>query len=160
MAVFKHIRVWQLVFAAAVAICGAFLVGVCVAKMSGSAESADGALAVAKWEVHANGSGDDVNLVAGSNIAKSYTITVENNSQVATRYSIEVSNIPDGVSVALGDDWKIPDNNGSVIFSEVGTLEANDDSEDKILKFKAGIETGNKTDEEIVVNVIFTQEEL
>ncbi len=160
MTVLKRIRVWQLVVVAAVAVCGAFLVGICVAKMSGGVESAEGALAVAKWEVHANGSGDDVSLIAGSNIAESYTVTVENNSQVATRYSIEVSNIPDGVSVALGDDdWKNPDS-GSVIFTDVGTLEANDDSEEKILKFKAGIETGNKTDEEVVVNVIFTQEEL
>ena len=144
MASFKHIRAWQLVIVAAIMTCGAFLAGLCFAKMTAETESGNGSLSVAKWDVQADGSGEGISLTAGSGVGGVYTLTVTNNSEVASDYVIELSNVPDGVSAKLDDGALKTPTGGVIVFGDNDPLILVNGSREKehTLHFEAALNTG------------------
>ena len=82
--------------------CCVFFVSASSAKMvnEGSVVK-DGEVSVAGWSVDVSSSNNsNMTLNAGSN-AQQYSLVVTNDSDVASTYSIRVSNIPDGVKIGL-----------------------------------------------------------
>ena len=124
---------------------------------------------VAKWDVAIEGqsgqtSDDRVALVAGNGLPQSYSLSVTNDSDVASRYSIRLSGIPDGVKVSMDDDnnidsFKTP-TNGRITFSQTGQeLAPHDDRRIHTLYFLAEMSTEAMNNHDISVDVTFTQED-
>ena len=123
---------------------------------------------VAKWDVAIEGkseqtSDDKVALVAGNGLPQSYSLSVTNDSDVASRYSIRLSGIPDGVKVGMDDDninsFKTP-TNGRITFSQTGQeLAPHDDPRIHTLYFLAEMSTEAMNNHDISVDVTFTQED-
>ena len=81
-------------------------------------------ISLASWDVHLNQTGVNNSLTISHGIQEaSYTLNVYNESQVDVRYSIVISNIPDGVEVAIDDDnnYQAPQN-GTYSVADVGTI--------------------------------------
>lgn len=81
-------------------------------------------ISLASWDVHLNQTGVNNSLTVSHGIQEaSYTLNVYNESQVDVRYSIVISNIPDGVEVAIDDDnnYQAPQN-GTYSVADVGTI--------------------------------------
>ena len=160
----KRIRVWQLVAIGLVSACVSLVANVSFAKMSKEGiVTNQGNLQVAKWDVSVEDAGDGVDLVAGGS-PQVYTLTVKNNSDVASDYILEISNIPEGVSVGLGDgDLQEPDADNKVVFEETGgVLDLEERTRQHSLKFSAVLEAGAIADSdmaEMTVSVQFKQKE-
>ena len=82
---------------------------------------------VAEWDVDITGTstqtGDDkVGLVAGAeDNSQSYTLSVTNDSDTASKYTIKLSGVPTGVMAGLdGGSMKNPNSSGVITFSETG----------------------------------------
>lgn len=103
-------------------------------KFSSSVDKT-GSLSIAKWDVLANIPTEDINLVAGNNI-DTYTLTVTSKSEVATNYSIVISNLPIGVQVALDNNNYKNVSSGKVQFNNVGSFNANASNTSKESHFK------------------------
>ena len=160
MAQGKRIRIWKFVIFAAVAVCGAFIVGICVAKMVSNSEGNEANMQVAKWAVSANGDADELELTAGRD-EQSFNLTVTNNSEVESSYVISVSNIPAGVKVGVDDGELREPNNGTVEFSNADYLLDMQENKTKthLLKFAADLtdETVAIPGEDVAIDVRFTQ---
>ena len=156
----KRIRAWRLITIGLMSACISLVANICVAKMSDSIESDQGSLDVAKWDVSITGAGSSVNLVAGGS-PQTYTLTVENNSEVASDYAIELSNIPGGVWVGLDNGaLQEPDNENKVIFNNTGgVLDLTEGTRQHSLKFSAELDAGAVADNDIAVSVRFKQKE-
>ena len=104
--------------------CCLFLVSASSAKMiNNDLVAKESEVYVAGWSVSARAlSDDDLALDAGGN-AQSYSLVVENNSDVVSTYSIKISSIPVGVKIGLDimseSDLAAPVN-GEVIFTNTG----------------------------------------
>ena len=156
----KRIKAWQLVVIGLASACVSLAANICVAKMSEGAVSGEGSLSVAKWDISVDGAGNGVVLVAGGPV-KTYTLTVTNDSDVACDYIIELSNIPNGVWVGLDEnELQEPDADGKVSFTDIGnTLDLSNRTKEHKLKFSAELESDAVSDDNIDVNVLFTQKE-
>jgi hypothetical protein len=122
---------------------------------------------VAKWDVAIEGqsgqtSDDKVALVAGNGLPQSYSLSVTNDSDVASRYSIRLSEIPDGVKVGMDggniNSFKTP-TNGRITFSQTGQELAPHDHRTHTLYFLAEMSTEAMNNHGISVDVTFTQED-
>lgn len=127
----------------------------------------DTSVDVAQWNVAIEGqsgqtSDDRVALVAGNGSPQSYSLSVTNDSDVASRYSIRLSGIPDGVKVGMDDDninsFKTP-TNGRITFSQTGQELAPHNHRIHTLYFLAKMSTEAITNHNISVDVTFTQED-
>lgn len=120
-----------------------------------------GSITIAKWDVSANIPTEDVNLVAGNNV-DTYTLTVTSKSEVATNYSIVISNLPIGVQVALDNNNYKTVSSGKVQFNNVGSFNANasNTSKNHTLKIKAELYADEQTNKKIKVDVVFTQKQI
>ena len=120
-----------------------------------------GSITVAKWDVSANIPTSDINLIAGNNI-ENYTLTVTSESEVATDYSIIISNLPDNIQVALDDDNYIDAVNGQVEFNSAGGFNANaaNSSDTHVLKIKALVDADSQVNRKISVDVVFAQRQV
>ena len=129
-------------------------------KFSNSVDKT-GSLSIAKWDVLANIPTEDINLVAGNNI-DTYTLTVTSKSEVATNYSIVISNLPIGVQVALDNNNYKNVSSGKVQFNNVGSFNANasNTSKNHTLKIKAELYADEQTNKKIKVDVVFTQKKI
>lgn len=78
------------------------LVGIASAKMvTKTPTQTEGTMSIAGWSVDVTSADSgSITLDAGSN-SQTYSLTVTNNSEVASSYSIKVSNVPAGVKVGL-----------------------------------------------------------
>ena len=156
----KRIRTWHLVMIGLVSACISLAANICVAKMSDSNESDQGSLDVAKWDVSIVGAGGGVNLVAGGS-PQVYTLIVKNDSEVASEYVIELSNIPEGVWVGLdGGTLQEPDSENKVTFSENGgVLDLVEKTRQHSLRFSAELDAGAVIGDDIAIDVHFKQKE-
>lgn len=113
---------------------------------------------VAKWDVSANIPNANVSLMAlyGED---TYTLTVTNDSEVASSYSIKVSNLPTGTLVSL-DNGSYKSGNSYVLFENVGTINANavTKTNSHVIKFKTFPEVTEVSNSSIKVEVIFSQD--
>lgn len=101
------------------------IVGVASAKMATGTPplTKTGDMQIAGWDVAVTtASGNSMTLDAGSS-ASTYTLTVTNNSEVASTYQIKVSNIPAdvkiGLDIASASDMVTPVG-GEVTFTNTG----------------------------------------
>ena len=148
--------------------CCLFFVGASSAKMANndSPVSKGGTVHVAEWSVSATAVGaESLVLDAGGN-TQSYSLVVENNSEVVSTYSIKVSGIPDGIKIGLDiaseSDLATPVG-GEVIFSNTGgDLEyaAPDNTRTHVLTLKAE-STANVTrnDVDLAIDILFEQKD-
>ena len=119
-------------------------------------------IASAQWNVVLNQSSVNnyISVVAGdSTSSASYTINITSTSEVDITYSIIVNDIPSGVTVALDNGSFETPTNGTVIFSNVSTINYSDINKTKShsLTFKAASGATYVTDEEIDIDVVARQ---
>lgn len=100
------------------------IVGVASAKMStNSPITKNGQLQVAEWSVDVSSSGSGNMTLDAGNGSQTYSLTVTNNSEVASTYAIKVSNIPADVKIGLditsASDMVTPVS-GEVTFTNTG----------------------------------------
>ena len=122
--------------------------------------SKEGSVTVAKWDVSSNMPDKTVNLQANDN-TETYTLTVTNESEVAARYSINITNLPYGTLVALdGNDFESLDTNSTNIsFNNVGIINADASEKTKThtLKFKTSPDAQITNDRKVNIAVEFEQ---
>ena len=123
----------------------------------------NGNTSVAKWEVSAdnNISSKNISLIAGSD-PQEYKIRVTGKSEVSSKYSIVISNVPNNVKISLdGGTQKLPEDN-EISFSNAGQFEANDTNftHEHTLNFYALVEADQVQNRQLSLNIIFTQDEL
>ena len=157
-----RINRWPLVVLALLLLGGVIVAGVGFAKMVDTTDNNSG-MDVAKWDVSAAGSTEsleqDLELIANDG-AKFYDFTVTNSSEVATNYSITISDIPTGVSVALdNNDFINPDSEGKVVFDNISEAIGAGSSKPHTLKVLADLSAEADTND-ITIHVDFVQEEL
>lgn len=118
---------------------------------------------VARWNVSVTPvTVDNVfNMVAGNSLPVDYTVRVTNNSEVASSYSIIVSNIPEGARVLLDGETEGNIENRMVTFTNAGAFGAGDANtyNDHTLTFITPLETNAVTNNSIDIQVLFTQED-
>ena len=108
----------------------------------------------ANWSVSTSGN-NSLNLTAGS--TANYTLTVTNDSEVDVLYSIELSNLPSGVSVKLDNGSFVQESNNKVTFSNVGTLLYGASPRNHTLTFSTEIDASTVSNRTIGINVTFKQ---
>ena len=123
----------------------------------------NGNINVAKWEVSADNSisSKNISLIAGSD-PQEYKIKVTGKSEVSSKYSIVISNVPNNVKISLdGGAQKLPEDN-EISFSNAGQFEANDTNftHEHTLNFYALVEADQVQNRQLSLNIIFTQDEL
>lgn len=113
---------------------------------------------VAKWDVSSNIPNASINLIS-SDEDNTYILNITNNSEVAAKYSIIVSNIPVGTLVAL-DNGKYTNYSSRVLFNNVGTIKTNATNKTKshTIKFKAVPEAEEVSNRNIKIQVTFNQD--
>ena len=122
-----------------------------------------GSMIVAKWDVSVDNeiSTKSINLVSG-NTTQEYTFEVESKSEIATKYDVILTNVPNDVKVSIdGKNKKTPTNN-KIEFTNVGIFEANASTNKRthVLKFETTIDTEVQNNTNIDLKVIFEQEKL
>lgn len=157
----KRFHLLKIVMLVVAVISAAYVAGVCVAKMIDTVEADSDAVRVASWSVSANGDNSQIKLTAGGE-EKSYTFTVENNSEVSTKYEILLSNIPSGVKVGLDNGEPQAASAGSISFSDDSYVLNMTDHKTQAhtLKFVAPLEDDSVaiSERNISINVNFAQE--
>ena len=103
--------------------CGIFFASYCFAKMVlDDPIEKDGEATVAKWNVEVS-SDDDSKILDAGGSAQTYSLSVTNNSEVASGYSIGITNIPDGIKIGLdiaSDSDLVTPVDGAVTFTNTG----------------------------------------
>ena len=116
---------------------------------------------VAKWDVSVNqlSSTNVLGIVSGDEVAQSYRLKVESDSDVTVSYNITLSNLPDEIMVSLdGEAYQTPVDN-EIVYSNVGIFNVTDQTKEKehILYFKVPIDSDVPSTNEIDVDVTLTQ---
>lgn len=123
----------------------------------------NGRMDVAKWDVDVDNeiSTKSISLVSG-NTTQEYTFDVISNSEIAAKYDIILTNVPNDVKVSLDGGTKKTPNNNRVEFSDAGLFEANDSNNTNthILNFETTIDTEVQENTNINLITVFEQEEL
>lgn len=125
-----------------------------------------GTVDVAKWNVSIDGeTNSSLDIISGNlqeNLEQqSYILTVTSASEIASDYSILIANVPDGIQVKINDDI-IEENNNKILIENVGSFNANDinSTHNHILTFIAPPGAQELSEQEISIDVIFTQKDL
>ena len=118
---------------------------------------------IAKWNVSTNVTDNTNNnlSIISENSKPSYIVKVNSTSEVATSYSIILSNVPTGLEVKIdNNDYQKPDHN-TITFNDVGTFAANDETttHNHILTFNDPLTTNNIGDSVINIDVLFEQKD-
>ena len=132
-----------------------------LARYNSSIQGTDN-VSVACWNVNAdisNNENDSLSLVS-DNTAAEYKIKITSESEVSTKYSIILSNVPNGLEVKLDDDedYIIVTDNG-ITFDNVGSFKVNDEETEHIhtLTFNDPLKSNNIGDYNINIDVIIEQ---
>jgi len=128
-----------------------------LAKYASSANNSSSAT-VAAWSTGVNSAINGVNMVSGSG-AQNCTITVTSESEVSSAYSLVLSNIPNGVTVALDGGTAQTPSSGNLTFSNVNSFSASSGttSRNHTLTFNTALSTAATSLSNVAINVIFTQ---
>ena len=116
---------------------------------------------IAKWELLLDGSSGSVDLVPGGS-AVNYTLRVTSNSEVSSKYSIEISNLPDTVRISLDNgEYKVP-LNGTILFENSGSFRSSSSSviNNHTLSFKAINGASSVSNRELDVDIIAIQDNI
>ena len=123
-------------------------------------KGANGKIGIALWDVSIDTtiSSDTMNVVSG-NGTQSYSFKVESQSEVATQYTIEISNIPNDIEVSLdGGSYQTPYNN-KVVFANAGSFAVNQANAENThtLTIRAPIDTSSASVSQASIQVKFSQ---
>ncbi len=148
-------------------VCCLLFVGVGSAKMINTALiTKSGEAHVAKWSVVVNSSDNDNITLDAGNGTQSYSLVVTNNSEVASTYSIKVSNIPDDVKVGLdiaSNNDLVDPTNGEIVFSDTGNalgFESPNNTRTHTLTLAADATAEvTQTSTDMSIEVLFTQKD-
>jgi hypothetical protein len=156
----RRIRKLPIILFAAVILGGVVVVTkLGFAKMASEPVDYSKSMPVAEWSIVATGSEDDMNLLAGG-ATRNYVLAVTNSSDVACTYVVTISNVPEGVSVGLGNSaMAAPNNEGKIIFNGADNELNAHASDNRTLKFAASLDAGPISDNEIEIDVEFIQKE-
>lgn len=124
--------------------------------------NSNGDIASAQWNVTLNqvGVNNYISVLAGdATSSASYTVNVRSISEVDIAYTIVVSNIPSGTSVALDNGSYQQPTNNQVIFNNAGTILYSDVNKTKThtLTFQAASGATYVSNQEVNVDVIARQ---
>lgn len=138
------------------------IAGIAFAKMTADPLDTDNSvMQIAKWNNVVTGDDEDVDLIAGDVVIKTYDFTVTNNSDVADKYEIIVSGIPEGVLVGLDGGGLIEPTNGEVEFADDSYVLNIGGHRDHTLNVKATIDAEETVDAAtLTINVNFEQKNL
>lgn len=115
-----------------------------------------GTLSAATWSVSSTGGSDSISLTAGS--TQTYTLTVNSNSEVDVDYSIELTNIPNGVQVKLDSGSYVTAVNNTVTFDNAGELLYGiSTTRNHTLTFTSPLDQTEVSNQNVSVNVNFVQ---
>lgn len=147
--------------------CLLFFIGISLAKMlSNDPIVRNTDIHVAGWDVDVYSlDGDSMTLDAGSN-SQSYSLTVTNNSEVASTYGIKVSNIPAGIKIGLdatSDDDLVTPVDGEAVFTNTGGdlgYDTSNNTRTHTLTLAAIAEADiTQSEVDMAIEVLFTQKE-
>lgn len=116
---------------------------------------------IAKWELLVDGDQDNINLVPGG-ASVSYTLEVTSKSEVSSEYSIIISNLPEGVQIALDDGGYRDPVSGIITFTDCGHFNSTSSSivNEHRITFKATSSAGNISGRELNIDVRVTQDNI
>ena len=117
-------------------------------------------ISVARFSVNATGNNSNISMIAGNGGSSlTYTVTITSTSEVATDYSIILTNVPTGVKVKLDNGSYMSETNNEISFNNVGTFVPNDSNSTRThtLTFMAEIGTATQSNSSIGLDVVFTQ---
>lgn len=116
----------------------------------------NGTLSAASWSVSSTGGSSSIVLTTGS--TQTYTLSVSSNSQVDVGYSIELTNVPNGVQVKLDSGSYVTASNNKVTFNNAGNLlYGGTTSRTHTLTFTSPISQAEVSNQNVSVNVNFVQ---
>ena len=121
-----------------------------------------GSVELAKWDVGLNQEGvnDNLTIKADGEDDDIYLLTVRSNSEVDVVYSIELSNVPEGVQVQLDerDFINVPASH-KITIDDAGTIVYNgsEQSVQHVLRFRALTTAAEVDEQEIKVEVTMRQ---
>lgn len=113
---------------------------------------------VAKWELFLNGDSQSINLTPGGS-SVDYTLRLTSNSEVSSKYSIEISNLPDTVKIALDNGEFVEPIDGVILFEDSGSFDASSNSvvNNHTLSFKAISGASSVSNRELDIDIIAVQ---
>ena len=117
-------------------------------------------VSVARFSVNATGNNANIDMIAGNGGSSlTYTVTITSASEVATNYSIMLTNVPTGVKVKLDNGSYISGTNNEISFNNAGTFAPNDSNSTRThtLTFMAEIGAATQSNASIGLDVVFTQ---
>lgn len=125
-----------------------------------NSKSISGSIVAADWNVSLNQTGinDRLEIIPNS-LNASYTVKVNSNSEVDVIYDIVVNYVPEGVQVKLDDSNFQTPTDGTVTFSNAGTIAFADANKEKshTLTFKALTTATASQNNTVGVDVIVRQ---
>lgn len=119
----------------------------------------NGETSIAKWELLVNDNGlSDIDLSIGGD-ATTYTLRITNKSDVASKYSIYFSDLPDNVLIAIDDGEYKTSADGKIEFIDFGQFNLDDENNvhEYTIYFKASSSALEVSDKEIGLDITFTQ---
>lgn len=116
---------------------------------------------VAKWELLLDGDAQSISLSPGGS-AVNYTLRVTSNSEVSSKYSIEISNLPNTVRVSVDNGEYIEPVNGIILFENSGSFNASTSSivNNHTLSFKAISGASSVSNRELNIDIIAVQDNI
>ena len=163
----KRISIRRYIVPLGVVVCCLFVAGVSSAKMANKNPVSRGSeVHVAGWSVDVSAVDDDSLVLDAGGTTQSYSLVVENNSEVVSTYGIKVSGIPAnikiGLDVASVAELVVPDG-GEVVFANTGGdlgYGVPDNTRTHILTLQAE-PTADVTSEDVdlAIDVLFAQKD-
>ena len=156
----KLIRIWPVALFALLIVCGFTLAGVAFAKMQSLGADKNDGIGIAEWNVSVDSEGDgNVSVVAGDSVAQEYSFNVNNDSEVASSYTVTVSGVPAGVKVSIDGDNDLHEPTAGVVeFADAGELNAGE-TKVRTVRFVATLDATKSANNSISIGVDFTQKE-
>ena len=152
----KKIKVFLIFYVALVVL---YFTSISISRFMSEANGS-GDSVVARWHVEADIDTEEVDLINGANMC-TCTLTVLSTSEISCTYSVVLSNIPDGLEVAIDEGEFVTPTDNIASFENVGAFSTNNEvANEHTLKFRAPLEIDEEIDRIINVDVIFVQDEL
>lgn len=118
--------------------------------------SGTGSISGASWSVSMAGTNDNIVLTSGST-EQAYVLTVTNNSEVDVIYSIELNNLPSGMTVKLDNGEYVQETNNKITFNNAGTILYGASPVNRTLTFSSILDAEEVTNQDFNIDVTFKQ---
>lgn len=143
-----------------------YLAVVTFSKYIGSIEK-EKSVGIAKWDIQlSEDSNSTIDVILGNSTenleTQSYVFTITNTSEVASTYSIKLTNVPDNLQVIVDNDETYNEENNEIVINELSSFDAGDlnSVHNHTLTFIAPQGTEEIENQEIDLEVTLKQVEL